>query len=33
MNLTYGDSIRKAFDNKFKEGNVYTKIEIIKMGW
>lgn len=28
--LTYGDSIRKAFDNKFKEGNVYTKIEILK---
>jgi RNA polymerase sigma factor (sigma-70 family) len=28
--LTYGDSIRKAFDNKFKEGNIYTKIEILK---
>lgn len=28
--LTYGDSIRKAFDNKFKECNVYTKIEILK---
>lgn len=28
--LTYGDSIRKAFDNKFKEGNVYTKTEILK---
>jgi RNA polymerase sigma factor (sigma-70 family) len=28
--LTYGDSIRKSFDNKFKEGNIYTKIEILK---
>lgn len=28
--LTYGDSIRKVFDNKFKEGNIYSKNEIIK---
>ena len=28
--LKYGDTIKKSFDNKFKEGETYTKIEILK---
>ena len=28
--LKYGDTIKKSFDNKFKEGETYTKQEILK---
>lgn len=28
--LKYGDTIKKSFDNKFKEGETYTKLEILK---
>lgn len=28
--LTYGDSIQKSFETKFKDGNIYTKAEIHK---